>query len=107
MVNTNVFVGSVSARWITYDYSIDDVTPTYIVVNLASPLSLRSVAASPRTAIWKDENRRTHPGHRAYFEVSRAAVLATRRSPQIHAISGQLRCFLVFPRISRLHESCQ
>ena len=41
-----------------------------------------------RTAIWKDENQRTHPGHCAYFEVSRAAVLATRRSLQIHAISG-------------------
>ena len=28
VVNTFVFVGSASARWITYEYSIDDVTAT-------------------------------------------------------------------------------
>ena len=38
VVNTFVFGGSVSARRITYGYSIDDVTTTWIVVNLASPM---------------------------------------------------------------------
>ena len=37
VVNIFVFGGSVSARWITYEYSIDDVTATWIEVNLVSP----------------------------------------------------------------------
>ena len=37
VVNTCVFVGSVSVRQITYEYSIDDVTTTWILVNLVSP----------------------------------------------------------------------
>ena len=38
VVNTFVFVGSVSVQWITYKYSTDDVTATWILVNLVSPL---------------------------------------------------------------------
>ena len=38
VVNTFVFVGSASARRITYECSIDDVAATRIVVNLVSPL---------------------------------------------------------------------
>ena len=34
VVNTFVFVGSVSVRQIAYEYSTDDVTPTWIMVNL-------------------------------------------------------------------------
>ena len=37
VVNIFVFGGSVSARRITCEYSIDDVTATWIEVNLASP----------------------------------------------------------------------
>ena len=42
-VNTFVFIGSVSAQRITYEYSIDDVTATWIVVNLVSPPSARAL----------------------------------------------------------------
>ena len=38
LVNIFVFGGSVSARRITYEYSIDDVTATRIEVNLVSPI---------------------------------------------------------------------
>ena len=41
-MNTLVFGGSVSARRITYEYSIDDVTATWIVVNSASPYANNS-----------------------------------------------------------------
>ena len=37
VVNVFVFGGSVSARQITYEHSIDDVTATWIEVNLVSP----------------------------------------------------------------------
>ena len=37
VVNIFVFGGSVSARQITYEHSIDDVTATWIEVNLVSP----------------------------------------------------------------------
>ena len=37
VVNIFVFGGSVSARRIAYGYSIDDVTATWIEVNLISP----------------------------------------------------------------------
>ena len=37
VVNIFVFGGSVSARRVTYGYSIGDVTATWIEVNLASP----------------------------------------------------------------------
>ena len=38
VVSIFVFGGSASARRITYEYSIDDVTATWIEVNLVSPL---------------------------------------------------------------------
>ena len=37
VVDIFVFAGSVSARWTTYECSIDDVTATWIEVNLVSP----------------------------------------------------------------------
>ena len=37
VVNIFVFGGSVSVQQITYEYSIDDVTATWIEVNLVSP----------------------------------------------------------------------
>ena len=38
VVKILIFSGSVSARQITYEYSIDDVTATWIEVNLVSPI---------------------------------------------------------------------
>ena len=38
VVNVLIFGGSVSVRRITYEYSIDDVTVTWIEVNLVSPI---------------------------------------------------------------------
>ena len=37
VVNIFIFGGSVSLRWTTYEYLIDDVTATWIEVNLVSP----------------------------------------------------------------------
>ena len=66
VVNIFVFGGSVSARWITYEYSIDDVTATWIEVIPVSPMYIHSasIPRSHRIDTLKHKGTHTHTSER-------------------------------------------